>query len=79
MTPLVFNNSSCQGGQIIRSLSYQSSFNMPYLIENVRIEILMMISYSVRRRSQVEVAQLFREQQGTISKIGTQAELGLCR
>jgi hypothetical protein len=44
MTPLVFNNSSCQGGQIVRSLSYQSSFNMPYLIENVRIEILMMIS-----------------------------------
>lgn len=53
---------------------------MPYLTENLRIEILMMIGYGNRRRSQLEVAQLFREQhpdlpplsQGTVSKIEAQ-------
>jgi hypothetical protein len=77
---LVTNKNSCQGYQIKRSSSCQSSSKMPFLIENLGIEILMMIGYGDRRRNQVEVTQLSREQhldlppmsQGTISKIEAQ-------
>lgn len=61
---------------------------MPYLTESLRIEILMMIGYSERCRTQTEVVQLFRElhpnlppiTQGTVSKIEARyRELGHVR
>lgn len=61
---------------------------MPYLTESLRIEILMMIGYGERCRTQAEVAQLFQQihpdlppiTQGTISKIEARyRELGHVR
>ncbi|KAJ8949248.1 hypothetical protein NQ318_022761 [Aromia moschata] len=53
---------------------------MSYLTESLKIEILMMIGYGDRARTQCEVVRLFREthldlpplNQGTISKIEAQ-------
>ncbi|KAJ8935317.1 hypothetical protein NQ318_019485 [Aromia moschata] len=61
---------------------------MSYLTESLKIEILMMIGYGDRARTQCEVVRLFREthpdlpplNQGTISKIEAQyREMGHVR
>ncbi|KAJ8962223.1 hypothetical protein NQ318_018195 [Aromia moschata] len=61
---------------------------MSYLTESLKIEILMMIGYGDRARTQCEVVRLFRERhpdlpplnQGTISKIEAQyREMGHVR
>ncbi|KAJ8938684.1 hypothetical protein NQ318_004484 [Aromia moschata] len=61
---------------------------MSYLTESLKIEILMMIAYGDRARTQCEVVRLFREthpdlpplNQGTISKIEAQyREMGHVR
>ncbi|KAJ8956332.1 hypothetical protein NQ318_015070 [Aromia moschata] len=61
---------------------------MSYLTESLKIEILMMIGYGDRARTQCEVVRLFREthpdlpplNQGTISKIEAQyQEMGHVR
>ncbi|KAJ8942427.1 hypothetical protein NQ318_007101 [Aromia moschata] len=67
---------------------YFKLVKMSYLTESLKIEILMMIGYGDRARTQCEVVRLFREthpdlpplNQGTISKIEAQyREMGHVR
>ncbi|KAJ8960444.1 hypothetical protein NQ318_013728 [Aromia moschata] len=83
-----FNRNIFASGGEFEMKCYFKLVKMSYLTESLKIEILMMIGYGDRARTQCEVVRLFREthpdlpplNQGTISKIEAQyREMGHVR